>query len=511
MHVVTAQEMRRIDRHAIDRLGIPALVLMENAGREVAREVQAFFQGEEKSLLVLVGKGNNGGDGVVAARHLAEWGHRVQIVYAEAPEGLTGDAAVQRDIAARLGIPAVVYHPESTDWRAFDGILDGLLGTGAKGAPREPYASLIREANASGLPIFAIDIPSGVDADTGAAHEPCIRAVRTVTMAFWKRGLVQHPGAEAAGKITVAPIGIPAALADQLGVKTFLLTGRMLKERLEADWTRPRQANTHKGTYGHVLVVAGSRRMSGAGMLCATAALRTGCGLATWALPDRLLEPLIGHVPELMLSGIPDKGRGDWSETSPQDVLPVVEGKDAVAIGPGMGRFPNGNRWLRTVWEAATCPLVLDADALNMMAEDFENWPRRQAATVMTPHPGEMARLLKVSTGDVQADRIRTAREFAGRYGVTLVLKGAQTVVATPGGAAFVNTTGNPGMATGGAGDVLTGMIAGLLAQGYDATQAACLGVYLHGRAGDVAASRHGEGSLLASDLIQSIPLVRQR
>ncbi|WP_018133060.1 bifunctional ADP-dependent NAD(P)H-hydrate dehydratase/NAD(P)H-hydrate epimerase [Effusibacillus pohliae] len=502
MYVVTSGEMRALDRYAIEAVGIPSLVLMENAGREVARQVHDYFYGEKKAWLLLAGKGNNGGDAIVAARHLAEWGHRVQIVYAEPPERLAGDAAIQRTIAEKMGIASCVFKPDAIDWRGFDGVVDGLLGTGAKGAPREPYAALIREANASGLPIFAIDIPSGLDADTGAVYDPCIRAVRTITLAFLKRGLVQYPGKTAAGDVTVAAIGIPESLADRHGVQTFLLNDRTLRQRLAVDPSLPREADTHKGTYGHVLIAAGSRRMSGAGILCAKAALRAGCGLVTWAVPDRLVDPLLGHVPEVMLVGVPDEGRGDWTATSPQDLLALASGKDAVAIGPGLDRFVGGERWMQVLWEGVACPLVLDADALNMIAGVLEKWPRRQAPTVMTPHPGEMARLVNGSVWEVQADRIGVARRFAMRHGVALVLKGAQTVVATPEGAAYINTTGNPGMATGGTGDVLTGIITGLLAQGLDAEQAACLGVYLHGRAGDEAAARFGMHGMLAGDMI---------
>lgn len=506
MYVVTNREMRELDQYTIETVGIPALVLMENAGREVASSAQAYFADQKKAWLVLAGKGNNGGDAIVAARHLAQWGHRVHIVYADEPGNLKGEAAVQRDIAQRLGIPSSVYQSASVDWQAFDGIIDGLLGTGTKGSPREPYSSLIQQANASGLPVIAIDIPSGVDADTGTVYDPCIHAAHTVTLAFIKRGIVQHPGIAAAGKISVAPIGIPEEAAEKHGVKTFLINERLLKERMGVEWSRQRQANAHKGTYGHVLVAAGSRRMSGAGLLCAKAALRGGCGLVTWAVPDKLVEPLIGHAPEVMLSGVPDAGLGDWSQTNPDLLLALADGKDAVAVGPGIGRFLNGEGWVRALWEGVAAPLVLDADAINSMADaEYEKWPRRQAVTVLTPHPGEMARLMKTSVQSVQKDRIGIAEQFAVQHGVTLVLKGAQTVVATPDGAAYINTTGNPGMSTGGTGDVLTGVIASLLAQGYDAAQAACLGVYLHGRAGDQTAARRGESSLLASDLLEHL------
>jgi ADP-dependent NAD(P)H-hydrate dehydratase / NAD(P)H-hydrate epimerase len=528
MYLVTAKEMREIDRHAIENIGIPALVLMENAGRAIAEEVVRLQSarrpmecgvgdaGRAPRWLVLVGKGNNGGDGIVCARHLAEQGYEAALLYAMPPEQLAGDAAVQRDIAQRMGLTAAVYDAGGTppDWSRWDGIVDALLGTGAAGAPREPYASLIREANASGLPIVAADVPSGLDADTGEPGDPCIRASVTVALAFMKRGLLLYPGADAAGKVVVQPIGIPAAAAEERQVRTYVLDERTLERRFDMRIPLPRKPDTHKGTYGHVLVAAGSRHMSGAGLLCAGAALRTGCGLVTWAVPQLLELPLAGRLPEAMLRGVADGGSGEWRDTSAAEVAGLAVGKQAVAAGPGLARWTDDSAWLRELWGAIDAPLVLDADALNMLADagrstgvpSFAAWPRRAAATVLTPHPGEMARLCGLSVSEVQRDRIGLARQFAVHHGVTLVLKGARTVVATPEGDAYVNTTGNPGMATGGAGDVLAGVIASLLAQGLDAGQAAAAGVYLHGVAGDRAAGkRPSPGSLIAGDIIDEL------
>jgi hydroxyethylthiazole kinase-like uncharacterized protein yjeF len=554
MHLVTAEEMRQLDRHAIDTIGLPALVLMENAGRAVAEAALAWSaqhgaRGKTARWLVLAGKGNNGGDGLVAARHLREAGAETEVVYAEPPERLGGVAALQRDAAARFGIAASVYAPGAIDWRAYDGVIDALLGTGTQGAPREPYASLIREANASGLPIVAADIPSGIDADTGAVHEPCIRAVRTVTFAFWKRGLALYPGAEMAGSVTVAPIGIPAWFAEAHGVRTFRLDEGSVRGRLGIDPALPRRGDTHKGTYGHVLIAAGSRRMAGAGLLCVRAALRAGCGLATWALPEHLAEPLLGRVAEAMLAPLPDGGRGDWAAVPAEGLAALCAGRDALVLGPGLGRFAGDSAWLRRVWEATAgsapaaaapaasaspgggaagatgavgaavaadaasptpLPLVLDADALNMLADanDFASWAKRPvfAPAVLTPHPGEMARLLRCTVAEVQRDRIGAARRYAGTHGVYVVLKGAGTVIATPQGTVYVNSTGNAGMATGGAGDVLAGIIGSLLAQGWDAEKAAAFGVWWHGKAGDRAAEACATAaSLIAGDIIDHL------
>ncbi|WP_123039265.1 NAD(P)H-hydrate dehydratase [Cohnella candidum] len=520
MILVTSAEMRAIDRFAIEGIGIPAMVLMENAGRAVADEVVRIQEteaprsgnadGRAPRWIVLVGKGNNGGDGIVCARHLVERGYDVLLLYAASPDGWSGEAAAQRDIARRMGLTEAVYgQPGTPDWPRWDGIVDALLGTGTSGPPREPCASLIREANASGLPIVSADLPSGLNADTGEVADPCIRARVTVALAAMKRGLLLYPGAEAAGEVVVRPIGIPAEAVKRQQVNTFVLNEETLKDKLGMPFPLRRDADTHKGTYGHALIVAGSRPMSGAGLLCARAALRAGSGLVTWAVPELLALPLAGRLPEAMIRGLPDGGSGEWSGVPAAQVAALAAGKQAVVVGPGLGRWPGDAAWLRELWESVDAPLVLDADALNMLADagDFPaSWPRRERGAVLTPHPGEMARLSGLSAREVQADRIGLARRYAERLGAALVLKGARTVVAGPDGSAYVNTTGNPGMATGGSGDVLAGVIGALLAQGWDAMQAAAGGVYWHGAAGDrAAASREFPASLIAGDIIERL------
>jgi len=558
MHVVTAEQMRQLDQDTIKGLGIPAVALMENAGRAIAEEIialckrqgrggcesreysvnsgkgwssaddgdisqdsgssgKAFGISGDAALtlrdaaaerwFILVGKGNNGGDGLAAARHLSEAGIAVTLVYAVPPESLTGEAALQRDAAAAMGLSAVVYGRDRPDFADCSGILDALLGTGAAGAPRGTYAELIAAANRSGKRIVSADIPSGLDADTGMTHEPCIHASVTVCLAFLKRGLLQYPGAGAAGQVVVRSIGIPSALAQKAGVSVYWLTPGVLREVLGVDVSRHRSPEGHKGTYGHVLLAGGTLRMSGAGLLSARAALRAGCGLVTWALPHKLLPYVIGSAPELMLAEAGGGEDGSWSADTAPEVLRLSAQCDVTAVGPGMGRFTGDTDWLRAIWEGTECPLVIDADALNMLAdEDSRRWASRRHPVILTPHPGEMARLAGVTTAVVQQDRIRLALDYAQEHQVTLVLKGAHTVIATPEGQAFINTTGSPAMGTGGAGDVLTGMISGLLAQGLNAAQAAAFGVYLHGLAGERAARvRHHPAALIAGDIIDAL------
>ncbi|MCL6459704.1 MAG: NAD(P)H-hydrate dehydratase [Gorillibacterium sp.] len=514
MYLTTSEEMRNIDHHTTEKIGLSVLVLMENAGRALAEEtlnlahsLQSCDCHPHRKWLILVGKGNNGGDGLVAARHLQELGIAVDVMLAEQPEALSNDAKIQWNIAKQLDLTITPFVEGNTAWHQYDGIIDALLGTGTSGSPRSPYDVIIHEANNSGLPIVAADIPSGLDADTGAVYEPCIRAQVTVAFGFLKRGLLQYPGAEYAGKSLARAIGIPAELPGSLGVQTRVLTEKVLTSYLHVSPFATRQADTHKGTYGHVLIAAGTQKMSGAGILATRAALRTGCGLATWAMPSSLVRHMLGRLPEAMLVGMPDAGDGDWTHVSAESLFALTAGKDALAIGPGLGRYTDDSQWLRSIWESTTCPLLVDADALNMLAEaeDFSTWAKRKASTVLTPHPGEMARLCGLTTAEVQQDRIGIAQSYATRYGVTLVLKGAYTVIATPEGESYVNVTGNPGMATGGTGDVLSGIITSLLAQGLSATQAACTGVWLHGRAGDSAAAKRSTGKLLASDLVEEL------
>lgn len=545
MRLVDAGQMRELDHQTIQEIGIPAAVLMESAGRAVAEEVVRYcvlrseqqLPKEPEGLieevllgmggmgcrrspadirhilqyehwLVLIGKGSNGGDGLAAARHLINAGMSVTLLYVTDPGQMTGEAAAQVQAARALKIPSRVFGERPLEFAGYTGILDALLGTGTSGAPRGSYAALIEQVNGSGLPIVSADLPSGVNADTGEVYEPCIQARITVSLAFLKAGLTQYPGAGAAGDVVVKDIGIPASLAETGKPGSFLLTEEVLIRELEVHPSRRRDPDGHKGTYGHVLLAAGSTGMSGAGLLASKAALRAGCGLATWALPAALAPHVLGAVPELMLAPVGDGASEGWSEAAAGEVLRLLETRSVLAAGPGLGRFAGESAFLRALWEGARCPLVLDADALNIFAAAGgpAAWKRRDASVVLTPHPGEMARLAGVSTAEVQRDRIGLARRFALEHGVTLVLKGARTVIAAEDGRVFVNTTGTPAMATGGAGDVLTGIIAGLLAQGLTAVQAAAFGVYMHGLAGErAAAARHNPASLIAGDIIEHL------
>ncbi|GIM46240.1 bifunctional NAD(P)H-hydrate repair enzyme Nnr [Collibacillus ludicampi] len=501
MFIVTSQEMKSIDAFTIESLGLPARVLMENAGYAVARVIESRYP-KGTRVLILAGKGNNGGDGLVAARHLADAGYPVHVILAVAAASLSGEAAFQYERIQRFGISSSMYDPFTfhRELSRSELIVDALLGTGTKGSPRHPYDEMIVAANESRKPIVAVDIPSGLDADNGHVSQPCIRATCTVSLAFLKRGLVSQPGAEYAGECVVERIGIPHWAAERHGVKTRLLT-----EMEIAGLMRPRHPSGHKGTYGHVMLVGSCRRMVGAGLLAAHAAVRTGAGLVTLGVPASALPAAAGRVLEVMLTPLPDNGTGEYYADMAEEILLAAEDKDVLAVGPGLGRFAGGETFLRKIIREWPKPLILDADALYLLAQDVTMLRERTDPTILTPHPGEMARLLGCSIADVQMARIDHARTFATTYQVTLVLKGNYTVIAHKTGDVAINPTGNPGMATGGTGDVLTGMIASLVAQGYDPYEASCLAVYLHGATGDRLAEKIGQQALAAGDLIEEI------
>lgn len=521
MLLVNAKQMRQIDQAAIEKFGIPEMVLMENAGRTALQNILSYIESREDKYgltkkrpwkwVILVGKGNNGGDALVIARALHELDHQVEVLYALPPQQLRGSAALQRDMIEQLPIPVNTYSSEEFNWSSCDAIIDGLLGTGSSGPPREPYASLINAANQCDKPIFALDLPSGIDANNGQVYQPCIKAELTLALGLLKRGHAVYPGKENCGNIRLCPIGIPPSLTKKYepAIRTYLIDEEFLQQHVPK-WFLPRTADTHKGSYGHTFVAAGSTTYSGAGLLCSKSALQMGCGLVTWSMPERLSLAMAGQVPELILSGEPDQQTGTWEYIKPEILHEKANGKQAVLLGCGIGRFDQDGQWIRQVIGGLDEPLVLDADALNMLTSDNtdqgKSWNSRRsdAPTIITPHPGEMARLMNISTNELQQQRLQYARQYAAMHQVIVVLKGAATVIAEPDGALYVNSSGNPYMAVGGMGDVLAGMIAGVLAQGYTAGQACLIAVYYHGVWSDqLVRERKHPSSITPSNLLQ--------
>jgi len=478
--------------------GVSTPSLMERAGAALAQEAMRLA-GPGGRVLVLCGRGNNGGDGLVAARWLRAMGLPVSC------ELLPGEVA-RMPSEARGALEAAGFSPapiaESLAVERGDVVIDALFGTGLSRAPAGDAASAIHRIarwRALGAKVLAADLPSGLRSDTGQPFAPCVKADVTVTFGEMKVGLALEPGASLAGEVKVADIGIPEEAMRQASPPW----AHLLEEADAVSRIPIREADSHKGTYGHVLVVAGSAGKTGAAALSGMGALRAGAGLSTVAARPDALPVIQAHAPELM--GFPLAGGFALELADLEALLEAAQGKQALAIGPGIPRGPETGALLGALAERLEIPMVLDADALNAIAADKSLLARAKAPLVATPHPGEMGRLLGATPAEVLGDRIGAARAVAAERRMVVVLKGAHTVVAGVDGTAYVNPTGNPGMATGGAGDVLTGICAGLLAQGLSPLDAALVAVYAHGLAGDLAARRRGQLGLVASDLLDGI------
>jgi NAD(P)H-hydrate epimerase len=497
--------MQEIDKQAITEGDVSGLQMMENAGRCCAEEIIAEFGLKGRSV-VMAGKGNNGGDGYVIARLLALKGWSVKVIILADREQITGDAEANLEKLPALitnfcthegQLPAL--HMEEI-FQA-DVIVDALLGTGLRSDVSGVYLEAIDLINASGRPVLSVDIPSGIHGTTGRVLGEAVRAYITVTFAFAKLGHVLYPGAEHTGRLVVADIGIPQKLMETASGYDFLNEDRM-RPMLHR---RDRQA--HKGLFGHCLIIAGSTGKTGAAALAANSAVRAGSGLVTLAVAENIHSILEVKTTEAMTCPLPDSGSGHLTNHA----FPVIEklliGKAAVAIGPGLDTRPGTYALVQNIVESVSLPLVIDADGLNALAEDITVLKRKKSKQlILTPHPGEMSRLLGTSIPDVEAIRISVAQEFARNYEVFLVLKGSRTIIASPTGTAAINGSGNPGMATAGMGDVLTGIIASLLGQGYVAWDACRLGVFLHGFAADMVAEEKGEIGINATDVLEKLP-----
>jgi ADP-dependent NAD(P)H-hydrate dehydratase / NAD(P)H-hydrate epimerase len=546
--VVTAEQMAALDRATIQGRGVPSLALMERAGREAARTIAAWWRSEGGlyasgvrgpdsaeaepprlppargktparrpaskpragggRVIILCGRGNNGGDGFVAARYLKGLGFTLRVLVAAEEGGLSPDARTNADACARARIP-ITFLPDARAWgegseallaaRGAAFLVDALLGTGSSGAPRGAVAAAIEMAGLSGRPAASIDVPSGVDASTGYAESPAIRAALTVTLAAMKVGLVLEPGRGHAGRVEVVDIGIPADLiADQ---PTALLTA-------DALWARgllPRRPpDAHKGSMGRVLVVGGSAGMMGAVAMASESVLRAGAGYAVAAVPRSCVDALEARVPAVVKRGLPETAGRALSKEALEPILNEAMHADAMLVGPGLSRDPETEELTRALVERADCPMLLDADGLNA----FEGRPirRAHAPLLVTPHYGEAARLTGRLIAEVARDPVGWARRFAQQSGAIVCLKSTPMLIAAPGEPMILNASGNPGMATAGAGDALSGVLAGLLAQGMDPPEAAAVGCFVHGLAGDVAARRKGMRGMIASDIVDAIP-----
>ena len=504
MKIVTAEQMRALDKRATDQYGIPSLLLMENAALSVfiaAEEMLGDING--KRVVVIAGPGNNGGDGFAVARHLHNNGADIFIAYFGDRDKAKGDALINIEITEKMGLPIEPLKDAETLQDCLvntDLIIDALLGTGIQGEVRPLYAEVISGINSSGVPVLSVDIPSGVNADTGEICRTAVFADVTVTFALPKIGLFTYPGAERVGDLIVADISIPAEALEDNDSQVYVLD-----ERIARSYWPVRRPDSNKGTFGNLAIVAGSVGMTGAATLSAEGALRIGTGLVTVAVPQSLNDIMEVKLTEAMTIPVKEGKSRAFGHASLEQVFEIISKRDAVVIGPGFGRNEDTITFTLELIRGLTRPAIIDADALFAISTDIDVLKQRAAPIIITPHPGEMANLLGTTVADVQSNRLEVARTFASEYNIVVVLKGAGTVIASPTGDAYINTTGSPGMATGGTGDVLSGMIGGLLAQGLEPFNAAAVGVYLHGLAGEIVAEELGEAAMIASDLANSI------
>ena len=504
MRVLTADQMREADRRTIEEVGIASIALMENAGHQIVSAMHATIDDlEHRRVGVLCGRGNNGGDGLVVARLLSQQGRSVYVFLLGRVSDVAGDARANLRVAQNLGLPIVevidrdAWDEARSRLDECDVFVDAMFGTGLNKPLDELSSAVAADVNAMDVPVVAVDLPSGLSADEADPIGEAVEADVTVTLAAPKVALLLPPAESWAGDLVIADIGIPASVIDEVpGQRLELLTPEEIGLLIP-----PRPVDTHKGDFGHVLVVAGSLGKTGAAQLAGLSALRSGAGLVTVATPHRCVSSVSSGAPEYMTLPLAE---GDDGVVAAAALDMIVEfGCDVIAMGPGLGTSSEISTLVHGLVEQSQVPLVLDADALNVFASDSSALVGREGVPlVITPHPGEMARLCGTTSAEVQSNRIDTARRFAMDHHLFVVLKGSGTVIADPDGTIWLNLTGNAGMSTGGVGDVLTGMTAAWLAQLGRPDRACQVAVFLHGLAGDLACDEHGEAALIASDLI---------
>ena len=507
--LVYAREMQELDRYTIEEVGVPAEVLMENAGRGTVEFLLERLEDQARQgVAILCGPGNNGGDGLVVARHLAARGFPVRVFLLAPEEKFRGESAINLRIAKYAGLSLIPVLSEEAvrglkpELRSCGVVVDALFGTGLSREVSGRFARAVELMNTSGRPVVAVDMPSGLSADTGRPLGVAVRACLTATMALPKVGQYLYPGREYTGELRIIDIGMPERVVEEKAPRRFLLDRQWALSRL-----RPRRPDTHKGTYGHVLVVAGSRGKTGAAVLAARGALRAGAGLVTLAGARSLQTLYASYLPEVLTLGLePETRDQELSCSCAGTLLEVASRMRAAVVGPGLGLSEAARELARRLAVELPVPAVLDADALTALSGNLESLRQARAPRVLTPHPGEMSRLLGWPKDRIQEDRLAAAREAARLSGQVVVLKGAATVVVAPDGNEAVNSSGNPGMAQGGMGDVLSGMLGALLAQGYPPFEAAALAVFLHGASADELARRIGPYGFSASEVADHLP-----
>ena len=510
MRAVTAEEMAEMDRVAIEDVGIPGAVLMENAGKGATEVMSRYFpELDEKEVAVLAGGGNNGGDGFVIARQLWQQGVEAKVYCLKKRGSYKGDAQINLAIIQNLGLSV----EEFTDGEGIDALrrrlsdadllVDAILGTGLNARVRGFYKEVIDMVNQLDQPVFAVDLPSGLDASRGLPLGTCIQADVTATFGLPKVGQLVTPGCTFVGHLEVVDIGIPRNVTETAEPPRIWLEASDL-----AHLIRPRPIASHKGSFGHVLVIGGSTGKTGAGALAGLGAARAGAGLVTLAVPTSLHDLMEVKLTEVMTEPLSETADRTVAVAALPRLHTLLESKQSLALGPGLSTQKETIQVVVDLVKRSPCPLVLDADAVNGLAGQLEVLKEARAPVVLTPHPGEMGRLVDRGAAEIQNQRVEMAQSLSETYGVTLLLKGARSLICSPEGRLAINSSGNPGLASGGTGDVLTGLVAGFLAQGLSPFDAACLGAFCHGKAADRLEARFGDRGMLAADLLQEIPVV---
>ncbi|HRD02704.1 MAG TPA: NAD(P)H-hydrate dehydratase [Candidatus Saccharicenans sp.] len=511
MKVLTASQMREIDRRAMEELGLPGLVLMENAGLEVANLIlNELSIGTGWPVLIIVGKGNNGGDGLVVARHLFNHGVDCQVLLLGREEEVSGDALINLKIARKIGIKITAV-PTPALWTKYRHLLkeaavivDAIFGTGLSNPLSGLFARVVDDINNSGALVVAIDIPSGLSADTFELIGPAVRADFTVTMAAPKIAHIFPPAEDFVGELYVADIGVPPSLFARSDFSLELVEIESLQPYFE-----PREKNTHKGHYGHLLILAGSYGKTGAASMAGKAALKMGAGLVTIATADSCLPIIASTMPELMTEPLPETNSRSISDRALSRMLELLESKDALLLGPGLSTHPETSSLVLNLLariKTTRIPVIIDADGLNIISARPEILSSLPEKTILTPHPGEFSRLSGIPTSEALRRRLEVVPELARKYNLHLVFKGYKSLSVSPEGKIIVNPTGNPGLASGGSGDVLSGFIASEAMQTKNLTQAVVNAVFVHGLSGDLAAVEIGERPLTATDIIDYLP-----
>lgn len=508
MRLVNSFEMRKMDRLTIQDLGIPGAVLMENAARGATRIfMDHFAPSKDAHVVILCGGGNNGGDGYVMARYIKEAGVAVTVIVLSELKKISGDARINLDVIQRMDIE-ILEIPDAKKWvkgrrmmRVCDAIIDGILGTGLNSPVRGFYRKVIEEVNSLDKPVMSVDIPSGLNADTGQIMGVAVKADLTVTFGFPKIGQLVFPGAEVVGRLARIDIGIPDSIARQIPESAMMSEPDEFHLLFSAEGQ-----DIHKGSRGHLLVLAGSTGKTGAATLTALGALRAGAGLVTLGVPKTLNSILEGKLTEVMTVPLPETPEGSLSLRAEKEINKLMEGKTALALGPGLSTHPETTALVRNIVKTCRVPMVIDADGLNALSEDLRVLADCKEGAILTPHPGEMGRLTSLKISDIQDNRVGTTHRFVEKYGCHLILKGARTLIAEPGGKIHVNPTGNPALSSGGSGDVLTGLVGGFLARRWPMKEAGITAAYLHGLAADYLAEDMGQTGVLAGELLDVLP-----